>query len=46
MQETEVFLAGRHHSHKTIISLLLLNEAGQVKDADLRALGQFYVQSR
>lgn len=46
MQETEIFLEGRQHSHKTIVALLRLNEAGQLEDADLRALGKFYQQSR
>lgn len=46
MQETEVFLEGRHCSHKTIVSLLRLIEAGQLEDVDLRPLGQFYEWSR
>lgn len=46
MEETEIFLERRRHSHKTVVSLLRLNEAGQLEDADLRALGPFYQQSR
>lgn len=46
MQETEVFLEGRPSSHKTVISLLWICEAGQLEDVNLRPLGQFYEQSR